>query len=712
MEKVVRTICQACHCECGVLAIVEQGKVVEIRGDLNHPMNRGFICVKGRAEPERLYHPERLKFPLKRAGERGSGKWERISWDQALDGIAESLTQVKEAYGSEAIAAIHGTGPRRSLTASLFPYALRSPNRISVDLHICFAPSLVAEGPTVGHSIMMEQGPDYGNAKCIFVWGANPLASHPPRGSDILEAKKNRKAKLIVVDPRKTTLASKADLWLQVRPGTDDALALGIMHVIVARDLYDKAFVKEWCRGFEELREHLRPYTPEKVSEITWVPASKIIEAAEIYATTKPAALHHRVAIEHNINSAQTDRALIILIALTGNVDVKGGNLLPMQIPGYIPSIALAGAGPWLRPEREVLEKRIGGKEYPLIAGPDAILPFVPSPLAVEAMMGGKPYALKALYCAGANPVINVQNSKRVYKTLKDHLDLFIVTDFFMTPSAELADYVLPAATWLERVECCDLSYMGYVSARQKVVEPLHESWDELKILIELVKRIPWADKTMVPWADVAECNDWVVKGMGISFDELKGSCYIGVSHEYKKYEKGGFHTPSGKVELHSSVFAQHGYAPFPDFKEPPESPVSTPELMRDYPLLLTTGGRALPYFHSEGRQIPSLRKLAPEPQLELHPDKATELNIQDGDWVWLETPKVRGERVRFQAKLTSSIDKRVVHAPHGWWYPEKPDPEHGCFESNINVVMSGDPPRDVICASVPTRGTLCRIYK
>lgn len=712
MEKIVRTVCQACHCECGVLVKVKEGAVVEIDGDPSHPMNRGFICVKGRAERERQYHSDRLKYPLKRIGDRGAGKWERISWDEALNAIAEKLSAVKDLYGSESIAAIHGTGPRRSLTASLLPYALGSPNRISVDLHICFAPSLVAEGLTVGHSIMMEQGPDYNNAECIIVWGANPLESHPARGREITTAKRKRNTKLIVVDPRKTALASTADQWLQIRPGTDDALALGFINVIIERELFDNDFVSKWCIGFDELKDSVKAFTPEKVSEITWIPSDQIIRAAEMYAITKPAALHHRVAIEHNTNSAQTDRALIILIALTGNVDVKGGNLLPMHIDGYIPSIALAGAGPWLQPAPDILEKRIGAKEFPLIAGPDAILPFVPSALAVDAIIDENPYPLKALYCAGANPVINVQNSKRVWKALKNHLDLLIVVDFFMTPSAELADFVLPAATWLEREECCDLSYMGCISARQKAIEPLYESWDELKILIELVKRIPWANRKSIPWENVAESNEWMVKGMGISFDELKQRGLIGVEHEYRKYEKEGFHTQSGKVELYSSIFKKFGYSPLPDFKEPPESPVSTPELMEEYPFILITGGRSIAYFHSEGRQVPSLRKLVPDPVAQINPAAAKNLNVAEGDWIWLETPKVKGERVKFKTSLTEGIHPKVVHVPHGWWFPERTGPEHGCFDSNISVVMSGDPPRDIICGSVATRGTLCKIYK
>ena len=712
MQKLVRTVCQSCHCECGVLVTVEEGKITNIKGDPDHPMNRGFICVKGKAASELVYHPDRLKYPLRRVGNRGEGKWERVSWDEALDAIAAKLTDVKNNYGNESIAAIHGTGPRRSLTISLLPYALESPNRISVDLHICFAATIIAEHFTVGHPVTMETGPDYDNAACILVWGGNPTSSHPPKGQLISKAKKQRNAKLIVVDPRKTALASIADLWLQIRPGTDDALALGMLNIIIERELYDKDFVSKWCVGFDELKEAVKAFPPDKVAEITWIPEEQIIQAVEMYSTTKPAALHTRVALNQNINSTQTSRAAVMLAALTGNIDVKGGNLLPDNVDGYIPSMALAGVGPWLAPSDEVKSKQIGADKYPFVAGVDAVFPFVPSPVAVDAILDEKPYPLKALFCAGSNPVINAQNCKRVWKALKDHLDLFVVIDFFMTPSAELADYVLPAATWLEREECCDLSYTGYVTARQKCLEPLHESRDELDVLIDLIKRIPWANRKSMPWDSAAECNDWMLAGMGISFEDLKKRGLIGVDPVYRKYENGGFHTPSGKVELYQPVFEKLGYSPVPDFKEPPESPVSTPDLMEEYPFILISGAREISFFASEGRQLPSLRKLNPDPRLDIHPKTAEKLDVSDGDWVYIESPRVTGERAKLKSRVSETVDPRVVSASYGWWFPEQPGPEHGCFESNINVILSGDPPRGETCASVCTRGTLCKVYK
>lgn len=714
MGKVIRTCCQSSHCECGVLVYVENGKVSKIEGDPDHPVTRGFVCVKAQAQLQLIDHPDRLKFPLRRAGERGSGKWERISWHEALDGIAARLTEVKDEYAPESIAGIHGTGPRQSsISSTLLTHALGSPNIISTDLHICYAPSVTVGTCTAGQSIMMEVGTDYDASNCVLAWGANPLASHPPRGRDILNAKK-RGAKLIVVDPRRTRLAKEADLWLQVRPATDAALALGMLNVIIDEQLVDTEFVNEWCYGFDKLAAHVRSYTPEKVSEITWVPAHKIREAARMYATTKPAVFHHRVAIEHNINSSQTLRTFYIMIALTGNIDVKGGNLLSSPVEGYIRGHALyAGQDRRFLLAPEVEEKRIGSGEYPLISGPDRPgrgFCFVHAALATQAMLTGKPYPIKALYSAGGNPVVTQQNVKRVWAALKN-LKLLVVADFFMTPTAELADYVLPVTNWLERDECCDGMYMNCIAARQKAVDPPDECWDDMKIAIELVKRIPWADRRFLPWNNANEFNNFRVKDMDLSFEELKKKGYVTVPRKYEKYKENGFNTPTGKVEIYSTIFEDLGYAPLPTFIEPPESPVSTPALFQDYPLIFITGGRTIAYYHSEGRQIPRLRKLVPDPLIQIHPSTAKENGIGEGDWVWVETPKVKKERVKLKAVLTTDIDPRVVHAAHAWWFPEKPAPEHGCFESNVSVILSDDPPRDPVFGSVPTRGTLCRIY-
>ncbi|HLA80503.1 MAG TPA: molybdopterin-dependent oxidoreductase, partial [Thermoleophilia bacterium] len=521
MDRVVRTVCQASHSECGVLIRIRDGVVDSISGDPDHPFTKGYVCVKAKAQPQLLYHPDRVKHPIKRVGDRGSGQWERVSWDEALDGIAAALTDVKGNYGTESIGALHGTGPRSSYASTtLLAHALGSPNVVSTDWHICAVPTILAETATFGQSVMLEVGPDYQAAECIVVWGGNPLNSHPPRGRDILDAKR-RGAKLIVVDPRRTRLAKLADLWLQVRPGTDVALALGMIHTIIQEGLYEAGFVEKWCDGFEALKDHVAAFAPEKVAATTWVDAGQIREAARLYATTRPAAFHHRVGVEQNVNSVQTDRAFGILIALTGNLDVEGGNLLSRKPEGYATDAEIYGQrGDKFRLARDVEEKRLGANQYPLVAGsaPTGTPKFAHAALAVEAMLTGAPYPLRALFCAGGNP-LNIQDARRVWDGLKS-LDLLVVADFFMTPVAELADYVLPVTTWLERDESCDFKYMDCIAARQKAVDPPPECRDDLQIAIDLVKRIPWADRRFLPWDNVAEFNDFRVSGIGVTFED------------------------------------------------------------------------------------------------------------------------------------------------------------------------------------------------
>lgn len=698
---------------CGVLVHVRDGKVVGIEGDPHHPTNEGFMCPKGLSYAQVLYHPDRIKYPMKRVGERGSGKWQRISWDAALDEVASELKRIAEKYGPEALAFTFGMVPRGGISAYLALFhALGSPNVCCNDAHYCRSPSLIAQYVTVGLSpqFIGDCGVDFKNSNCIVIWGANPVAAQPAQAKDILTARA-RGAKLIVVDPRFTALASKADIWLQVRPGTDDALALGFLNVIINGELYDKEFVDKWCVGFDKLRERVQQYPPEKVSEITWVPAERIREAAAMYATTKPAVLKARVAIDQIFNGVQAVRAQVILIAITGNIDVKGGNVFSAERPGlWSYGTALRGS-PRCLPV-EVQEKRIGAQEFPLLCGPEAFRPYSHPPSLIHAMLTGKPYPVKGLF-AVSNLLLAMEGARETAEALK-RLEFHVHADFFMTPTAELADIVLAPATWLERDEVSGTSgstYFNWIAAAPKAVEPLYECWDETKIVFELAKRMGITLPEGLPQS-LELYNDFCLKGMGITFDELKEKGYIFLPLKYKKYEQEGFKTPSGKVELYSNEFERLGYDPLPNVVEPPESPYSAPELAEEYPLILTAGRRHIAYWHSMGRQIPWLRELAPEPLVEIHADTAKRLGIKDGDWVWIETPRGNGQRIKQKAKLTLGLHPRVIQPEAHWWFPEKAPPEYGCWESNINAIISNDPPYGSVVGTVPLRSLLCKIHR
>lgn len=700
-SRVVRTVCQSCHCECGVLVEVRNNKVTKITGD-SHPMNEGLICPKGIAAVDLLYHPDRLMYPLKRSGGRGEGKWQRISWDEALDTISFKFQEIAEKYGALSNCIWWGTGPRGyEFLAAYLSWALGC-NGTNV-AHVCFTPSIIAGVATYGVENTQERGPDYQNTKCILIWGANPEVAHPPIGQKILAASRAG-AKLIVVDPRKTKLASRADVWLQVRPGTDDALALGMLNVIINEELYEHEFVERWCVGFEKLRQRVQEYPTQRVAEITWVPEENIKMAARLYATIKPAVLYHRVAIEQHTNSIQTLRALYIMIALTGNIDVKGGNLIPKYPDGFRDIYSLSSDKYLQPPGKKAM--RLGADMFPLFSGPgNPVRPQSHLPTVVKATVTSEPYPIKGVITF-SNSLLHAENTKEVWQGFKN-LEFTAAVDFFPTPTAELADIVLPSATWLEKDEVAYLSYDYYISSRQKVIEPLGECWDDKKIIFELAKRL--GVKKWFPWDSVEEYLDYQLKPLGITFSEFREKGYILGSKEFNKYSAGGFNTPSKKVELYSSVFERHGYDPLPYYEENPESPVSAPALTRKYPFILITGGRHIAFFHSEGRQIDRLRRMCPDPVVEIHPKTAEKLGITNGQWVWIETP--RG-KVKQKAKFFKGIHPQVIHAQHNWWFPEKKEPEHGLWDSNINVVASNNPPYDPVCGSTPLRGLLCRVYR
>ena len=703
-ERTVKTVCSICYSTCGVLARVKDGKVVEIKGDPDHPNNRGSLCPKGLAGIELLYHPDRLNYPLKRAGKRGEGKWQRISWDEALDTISTKLKEIKERYGPEAIAIANGAGLYANLAIlGYFSFLLGTPSRLHTGF-ICFLPAGVAAQATIGYPTPMTCTEivldEVFNSSCILLWAANPKFAAPyPIGEGIFDVKK-KGTKLIVVDPRPTDYAKIADLWLQIRPGTDDALALGMLNVIINEELYDKEFVQEWCFGFDELKKHVQEYPPEKVSKITWIPEKDIVAAARMFSQTKPSCICQRVSLDHSYNSVQTSRAIFLLTAICGNLDVKGGNLLPAPMPFKSEMLMAAQQD---RLPRNVLEKRIGSEQFPVASGPDAGLGFIQPFLWADAVLTGKPYKVRALISSANNSLLQMQNTRKVWKAL-ENLDFSVTLELFMTPTAELSDIVLPVACWLERDGIRGHpSYPRVISFQHKAVEPLYQRWDDIKIFIELAKRM----ELDIPWQTVEEFSDFRLEPKGITFQELEGQNFITEPKEYERHKKGkfNFQTPSKKVELYSSFLQRYGYDPLPHYKAPPET-------TKEFPLILVGGGKSLEYVHSAGRQIPMLRKRRPEPTIEMSPKTAEEKGIRGGDWVWVETIYFGDrERVRFKAELVEGFHPKVVQTEHGWWLPERPGPEHGCFESNINVVIPGDI-ADPILGSTNIRSIPCRIYK
>jgi anaerobic selenocysteine-containing dehydrogenase len=560
--------------------------------------------------------------------------------------------------------------------------------------------------------------------------GRNPPHSHQTIWEGIEVAKK-KGAKLIVIDPRQSESAEAADLWLQLRPGTDCALLLGMINVIIEENLYDKDFVTQWCHGFDALAQRAKEYPLDKVAEITWVPADQIQSAARMFATEKPSCAMEGMGVAHQPNSYGAIAARHIISAIVGNVDVQGGE-------------ELLGPAPFITeheiemPEALPIEQRekILGNQFKLYSWPGYEMVqsnvervwgkrcdmfgytcMAPAPSLYKAIAYSDPYPVRGLITLSSNPMVTIPNTKLVHKALKS-LDLYVVVDYFMTPSAQLADYVLPSAMWQERNFLWNFHNTTPVivvgeAAVPPTIEGKHDRRDDYDFWRGLGIRL--GQEEHWPWENVEAYYDYRLAPMGMTFRQMveKGR-WEPEKWEYKKYEKmGGFGTPTGKIELASTVMEKLGYDPLPYYQEPPESPIRTPELSEKYPLILITGGRFHPFFHSEHRQIDKLRKRYPWAKMQIHPDTAADIGIAEGDWVWIET---QHGRVMQKVEIFEDIDPRVVHAQHGWWYPEMPGEEpwlHGVWVSNINVCTSSDEAEcDEALGSWPLRTFQCKVYK
>ncbi|NLM21372.1 MAG: molybdopterin-dependent oxidoreductase [Peptococcaceae bacterium] len=712
---------------CGMKLHIKDGKLVKVEGDPEHPISQGRLCVRCLTLPEYVHHPQRIIYPMKRVGKRGEDKWQRISWDEAMDIICDKIRHYTDNYGAESIIVFGGTG--REACLYYYPLAFSSigtPNCCyPLSGWSCYGPRcsitdyiLGAGYPEIdfaGYYPDRYDNPNYKLPEYIVIWGKNPLMSNPDGfyGHSIIDMMK-RGTKIICVDPRIHWLGTRAEHVLQLRPGTDTALALGLLNVIINEDLYDHEFVEKWTYGFEELKERVQEYPPEKVAEITWVPKEQIIEVARIIGTAKPCPIQWGLAVDENPNGVQLGHAILALIAITGNLDVPGGITIG-------PPAALMGK--WRMETRsqlpdELWAKRIGAEEWPALS--TAMATTHPDE-TLDTLETGKPYKLRMGWFNSTNFISATCSAQpdRWYRALQS-LEFNVVQDTFMTPTAmAFADIFLPLPTFAEH-DGVVLTHFGrnaiFMGAMNKAFE-VGECKSDIEVCIELGKRLHpehW------PW-DTAEefFNDQLKPEFGFDFNDLREKGVFQPPYEYKKYEKGllrfdgepGFNTVTGMVELCSTLFEAWGEDPLPYYQEPHYSPYSTPELFKEYPFILTTGARAFTSFHSEHRQVPSLREITPDPIVEINPEAAEKLGIKDGDWVYLEN---MFGKCKQKVKLTKTINPKVVHASHGWWYPEKPAEEpslFGVWESNINTLI---PHKHIgkLGFGAPFKCLICKVYK
>jgi anaerobic selenocysteine-containing dehydrogenase len=677
---------------------------------------------------EWFYHPNRLRFPLKRTGARGSGQWTEIEWEQAWDEIAERIAAIGDRYSREAVGLLSGDNWTQFEYGTRFMNLWGSPNYVGPS-PICMGPRANVARAVAGWYPAFSITPA---TRCIVLLGCNTYVARPIIYNTSQTAMRNG-AKLIVIDPRKTESSARADIWLQLRPGTDGFLLLAMIRVIIEEDLYDHDFVTRWCHGFDELKKKVEPFGLEEAERVTWVPAATIRDAARMYATVRPGAFVEGMGVEQQTNAVPIIHARWILAALTGNIDVQGGEELPGPHPLYISEREMEltdllsddqkqkqiGTDRYkfhgwpIQTELEQLTQRTWGSRA---EPPVWYLGQGHAPSLYTAILTGKPYPIKGLFCVGANPMISHADTRRVYRALQE-LDLLVVMDIYKTPSAALADYILPAASWLEKPQA--YSYLGLAriltaspAALPAVLPGEYSRRDEYQFWRGLGTRLGQSEYWK--WETSEEMLDYRFQPLGMGFEEFARNRTRQVLNppRYKQYEDIGFATPSKKIELYSTLLEKFGYDPLPDYHEEPITPVSRPDLYEEFPLILINGARRLEYMHSDWRHVSTIRKEYPFPVFEMHPKTCAQMGIADGQWAWIETP--RG-RIMQKCKSFDGIDPRVVHADFDWWYPEMPEPApslFGVWLSNINVLTEdGNDVCGPEMGSWSLRFHLCRVY-
>ncbi len=568
-----------------------------------------------------------------------------------------------------------------------------------------------------------------GKTKGIFVAGTNPSESWTyswPAFVAGLEAG----TKMLCIDPRFSETARLSEKWLAIRPGTDAALFMAMINVLIEEDLYDHDFVEKWTFGFDKLKERAKQYTPEKAAEITWIPAEKIREAARFIAKNSPCTFPFAYAIESSgRNSLSNVRAKYMMPALTGNIDIEGGEYLhakPKFLGGTMAMHDIAASA-----DVDQMMKQVGLDKYralnftiaPLInqaadakgywtGGAHSSGTRGPNfPTFTDTMVSEKPYPIKAMISGEVGPMRNYPNIKKVYEGLKK-LELFVYIECAqMTPEAMIADYVLPGTSQFERnsgyaTVSCQGEIEFEIAGDRAVASKIPGLWDlrddsiiyrDLAVATlgnEKVDKV-WPWKTLEEFQDIFyEPAGWTRKQV---IEEWKG--VPPYEPKFKKYEEidpetgqiRGFGTPEGKVAFYSTILEQLDYDPLPYYQECAWTPISAPDIAKDFPLIMCSGARFQEAHHGELRHISLMRHLRPFPRVKMHPLTARNMGIGDGEWVYIETPVGRCMQ---QVRYDFGVNPKVVSPEHGWWRPELPGEEpflHGWTDWNIDVTIPND---------------------
>ncbi|MDR1727241.1 MAG: molybdopterin-dependent oxidoreductase [Acidobacteriota bacterium] len=709
--ETVTGLCGVCPSGCAVDIHLSGGRIDRLTPAKGHP--RGIVCPRGAAAREIVYSPDRLLHPERRVGGRGEGRFERVSWEQAYDMIAENLQNLARRFGPETVCVYTGRGNfeyglneqfapegtvESSANAVLLPFG--SPNTTGVGSLCYVSYGMIAPRACFG-DYMCRTHEDIERAELIIVWGANPATDSPPRKLIRIKDAQKRGARVIVIDPRRseTAKATRAR-WVGLRPGTDGALALGVLHVLIDEGLYDRNFVENWTHGFDELKGYVKGFPPERVARITWTTPATIRRLARAIGRARSCAICMYTGLEYSNCGVQAIRAVLTIQALAGHLDAPGGKLL------------LGRAAPRLNrlltPLPVQCRPPVGSDKYPLYheVRQEAHAAELP-----RAILRGEPYPVRAMIVAGAS-LITSWPAPDLWRRALSSLDFLVTIDRFPTADSLYADLRLPATTMFE-IE----SYIqdgDFVQFRRKVIEPLGEARNDYAIFAGLARRLGYGRL----WPqDEAAAVEYALRGTGVTPDELRASAggvrLAGGERRYRKYERGelradgrpGFETATGKFEVASEWLRGHGYDALPVYVEPQEGPLSTPEVAASYPLVFNSGARTQSDFRSQHHNIPSLAKRQPWPLVHIHGDDARARGIQDGDEVEVVSP--RG-RVAFRAHVTNDVTRGVVEANMGGGGPLG-TPEWQ--RANVNQLTDFDN-RDPISGFPVYKALLCDVRK
>ncbi len=712
-NKEKRGLCGICSAGCWIVASYDgNGRIINVRPDEGSPM--GMICKLGEHAPEIIYSEDRLLHPLKRVGDKGTFNFERISWDEAYTIIVSRLNSMKAQHGAEAAAIYTGVGsfelsmcdvfqPKdvaiSSANSVLFPFG--SPNTMGVGALCYVAYGMIAPHLTMGR-MFMNMYSDIENSELIVVWGTNPATDLPPIDMKRILNACQRGAEVIVIDPRRTATAKlTGGQWMPIRPGTDGALALGLIHVLINEELYDETFVRDWTKGFGELASYVQHYRPEVVEHITGIPAQHIIDLARRLAESKGVSQLMYTGLEYSNSGVQNIRATLILWALAGQIDIPGGlcfsmdnNRFPINRKGLL-------ANPDVGP-------RLGRDKFPIYIKYRDEAHAIALP---ESVLHGNPYKIRSLIVLGSSLITSWPNPSLWKKTLQE-LEFLVTIDRQFTADSAYAEIVLPATTYFENV-----SYMTYGSTfriRERMIDPLGEARSDFFIISELAQRLGYGH--LYPQTEEALLR-YVLEGSGFSLEEVKtagGTVSIETEMmQYKKWEKGllrkdgkpGFDTPSGKLEITSSILEEYGYDPLPKYIEPKEGPLSSPQLTQEFPLVFNSGGRVRTSFHTQHHGIKSLINERPEPTVMINSDDAAARDIRNGEKVEIRT--LRGS-VIMRAIVTDEIVKGSIDANHAGGSPVGPVAWRECNVNELTDLDNHDP----ISGFPVYKSLLCEVSK